>query len=299
MERWDGTTKTAFLLSPPRTMDVLAHYALGDARTSSWTDLFGRPYPDYTAGRTGTIGRLALGWYSVDPDGRLTTESRTGWRRPDGYERVLENAHRYDLKTEMVVHAVDGQGELEALLADDGAVMRAVRAIAEESRLCDGVQLDFEGLGLTGDEAALGSVRERFNRFVGQLADALHGAGKTLAVAVYPPNGAYRGYDYVTLGELANTIVLMAYDYGPRGTPEPLARVREAVDLTLRAVPREKLLLGIGISAASETGESLTAKIGLAKRAGLRSIALWRLGLMDDARWERLMSMVRPQKESR
>ncbi|MBE3563930.1 MAG: hypothetical protein IMX05_09505 [Hydrogenibacillus schlegelii] len=61
-------------------------------------------------------------------------------------------------------------------------------------------------------------------------------------------------------------------------------------------MPREKFLLGI--SAVTGTGESLTAKIGLVKRTGLRGIALWRLGLMDDAWWERLLSMVRPQKET-
>ncbi|MBE3563931.1 MAG: hypothetical protein IMX05_09510 [Hydrogenibacillus schlegelii] len=57
-------------------------------------------------------------------------------------------------------------------------------------------------------------MRPSSQPLVDQLADALHGAEKTFAVSVLPPNGAYRGYDYGTLGELANTIVLMADDGG-------------------------------------------------------------------------------------
>jgi len=42
---WDGSVK---ITSPPRKMFVTGFYALGDAGTSSWTNLFGTPYPNTT-----------------------------------------------------------------------------------------------------------------------------------------------------------------------------------------------------------------------------------------------------------
>jgi spore germination protein YaaH len=48
-------------------------------------------------------------------------------------------------------------------------------------------------------------------------------------------------------------------------------------------VPAHKLLLGISLP--SERAESLQQKIGLAKRYGLKGIALWRLGLVSPEMW--------------
>lgn len=74
----------------------------------------------------------------------------------------------------------------------------------------------------------------------------------------------------------------MAYDYGAKPAPEPNDKVDEAIRLMLEAgVPREKLLLGI--SMASETEETLRAKVGLAKRHNLKGAAFWRLGLFRDS----------------
>lgn len=73
----------------------------------------------------------------------------------------------------------------------------------------------------------------------------------------------------------------MAYDYGTQ--PEPNRLVMQAVELSLKYVSREKLILGISIP--SENEESLHAKIGIAKRYRLGGIALWRLGLLTDEMW--------------
>lgn len=91
------------ILTPSQRMQVIGFYALG----SSWTNLFGKAYPEHGPEQTKLVSELALGWYSVDQEGNITTRSRTGWWRPDGWERVLELAEEYDLRTEMVVHEGD------------------------------------------------------------------------------------------------------------------------------------------------------------------------------------------------
>jgi len=84
------------------------------------------------------------------------------------------------------------------------------------------------------------------------------------------------------LGRLADTVVILAYGYAPKGQPEPIGKVIEAVDLALAVVPKDKLLLGLLVQ--YETPESISAKLGLAKRRGLAGIALWRLGVVEPAR---------------
>ncbi|MDI6632465.1 MAG: stalk domain-containing protein [Thermoanaerobacteraceae bacterium] len=284
---WDGAARTAKIASPPKKMTVIGFYALGGPQTSSWTNLFGKAYPEMGKGNTDLVSDLALGWYSLDREGNLLTESATGWRRPAGWEGVLDAAAAYGLSTEMVVHVTDGDGTLSMLLADDAAVQKAVAAIAGEADLYDGVNLDFEGLGFSESGEGLTTVRQRFTNFVSLLAGQLKNKGKTLTLSLHAPNSAYRGYDYEALGAVADRIVIMAYDYGAR--PEPVSLVIQAVEMAA-AVPADKLVLGISVP--SETPESILAKVGIAKRYNLNGIALWRLGLLSGEMWEALRSTV-------
>ncbi|MEW6447509.1 MAG: stalk domain-containing protein [Bacillota bacterium] len=285
--KWEATTCTVKITSPPQIMTVIGFYALGGAQTSSWADLFGKAYPEMAKGNTDLVSDLALGWYSLDRDGNLITESATGWRRPPGWEDVLDAAAACGLKTDMVVHVTDGDRALSDLLADDAAVQKAVAAIAGEADLYDGVNLDFEGLGYSESGESLAAVRQRFTNFAVLLAGQLRSKGKTLTLSLHAPNSIYRGYDYKALGEVADRIVIMAYDYGTR--PEPVKLVIQAVELAT-VVPADKLVLGISIP--SETPESILTKVGIAKRYNLNGIALWRLGLLSDEMWVALRTKV-------
>lgn len=288
---WDPATRSIRVLSPPRSMSVIGFYALGDSRTSSWQDLFERPYPETATGHTDVVGELALGWYSLDAEGNLLTQSITGWRRPAGWEDVLQAAEKYGLRTAMVIHVTDGGGTLSRLLQDPAAVDRAIQAIAAEARHYQGVNLDFEGLGFREDGDTLAATRARFTAFVTRLAECLESSGPELTLTLHAPNSAYPGYDYEALGRLADRIIIMAYDYGPR--PEPTDRVLEAVQTALRAVPAEKLILGISVP--SETPESILTKVGIAKRYRLSGVSLWRLGLLSDEMWLALGRTIAPR----
>jgi len=288
---WDAAARAVKITSPPRPMTVMGFYALGDSATSSWTDLFQKPYPAAGPGNTDVVGELALGWYSLDEKGRLLTRSRTGWQRPDGWEKVLEAARSYNLRTEMVVHLTDQDGAIVNLLSDAGAVSRAVKEIAAEAGRYHGVNLDFEGLGYRENGEQLAATRAAFTAFASRLAEKLHAAGLGLTLTLHAPNSVYRGYDYRALGEAADRIVIMAYDYGSK--PEPLNLVLQAVQEAATAVPPAKLLLGISVP--SETPESIITKVGVAKRYHLGGIALWRLGLVPGDMWQALRTTVRPR----
>jgi hypothetical protein len=288
---WEGATNIVRLFSPPATMAVTAFYALGDTATSSWTGLFGTPFPSTARGHTDQVSRLALGWYSLDQDGNLLTSSSTGWQRPEGWQSVLAAAKKYNLETEMVVHLTDGQGTLSNLLSNPSAVHKAVTEIAREATGYNGVNLDLEGLGLTGQGEELTKVRNSYTEFVRQLAVELKANNLQLTLSLHPSNSAYRGYDYRALGELADQIIVMAYDYGPK--PEPVNLVTQSVEEAIASVPAGKVLLGI--SAPGETPQSLLVKAGIAKRYNLGGIALWRLGLVPAEAWDTLKSTIQPR----
>ncbi len=99
-----------------------------------------------------------------------------------------------------------------------------------------GIQLDFENIP-SGD-------RDAYSRFVGRLTEALHRRHKKLSVAVPAPlaqmttsstpagtaaiswttNEHSRAFDYLQLGQIADSITLMTYDeYDSPGQPGPIA----------------------------------------------------------------------------
>ena len=284
---WDSVTDSVNIFSPTKTMEVAAFYALGDSSTSSWTNLFGTAYPQTAAGNTDKVSTLALGWYTLDQEGDLITDSSSGWRRPEGWEQVLSTAQQYGLKTEMVVHLTDKNGILSSLLADDSISSAAIESIAEEAQNYDGVNLDFEGLGWNDTAEAQKIVQQNFNNFVQSLSDRnLH-----LTLTLHPLNSAYKGYDYAGLGKAADRIIIMAYDYGQK--PEPQSLVTQAVEMAVAKVPAQKLLLGI--TAVGETPESMKTKIGIAKQYNLKGIALWRLGLITQEMWEALGNSIKAE----
>ena len=289
---WDSAADSVRISSPAREMEVTGFYALGDSRTSSWTNLFGTPYPQAAAGNTDKVSTLALGWYSLDKEGSLITDSSSGWRKPAGWELVMEAADRYNMKTEMVVHCTDKGGALTSLLADKNLMNLAIDSIAVEARDYDGVNLDFEGLGWNDPPETQKIVQQNFNTFVTKLAQNLGAESIELTLTLHPPNSAYKGYDYAALGQAADRIIIMAYDYGPK--PEPVNLVTQAVEMALEKVPAQKLLLGI--TAVGETHESIKTKIGIAKQYNLKGIALWRLGLITPQMWEVLGNTVKAEK---
>lgn len=319
---WSQEKYEVSIFSPPVDMWVTGFYALGSREASSWSDLFQQDYPAHEEGNTMLVDELALGWYSIDGQGKLLTASRTGWQRPSGWENLLEVAEEYGMRTEMVVHVTDyadpeeqeeyiendriqvdegtapeeeyPEGPITTLLSSSEAMQRGAREIATEAaEHYHGVNLNFEGLGLTGTEEELENVRRDFTIFVEKLLEELEAQDKGLGLTltIHPPNGSYKGYDYSSLGELADKIIIMAHDYGVR--PEPESRVKEAVEIALGKVPSEKLLLAISIP--TETEESFLAKLEIARRHELKGVSLWRLGLLQGEYWPLIDKAVLPR----
>ncbi|MDO5409400.1 MAG: glycosyl hydrolase family 18 protein [Lachnospiraceae bacterium] len=110
-----------------------------------------------------------------------------------------------------------------------------------------GVDVDFEFI-LPGD-------REAFAQFVGRLRERMNTFGYSVSVALAPkvsagqPGLLYEGIDYRLLGENADQVFLMTYEwgytYGPPMAIAPINKVREVVSYAVTEIPVGKILMGI------------------------------------------------------
>lgn len=110
-----------------------------------------------------------------------------------------------------------------------------------------GVNVDFENM--------YPEDRSLYTRFIGNLAGALHPEGFPVSLAVAPksadlPNQPWVGaFDYAALGQLADAVFIMTYEWGWIGGPPmavaPLNQVRRVLLYASRLMPAAKILQGI------------------------------------------------------
>lgn len=110
-----------------------------------------------------------------------------------------------------------------------------------------GVDIDFEYI--------LAEDRDAFTAFVWQVAENMRANGFHTSVALAPktssdqPGLLYEGKDYRALGEAADHVLLMTYEwgytYGPPMAVAPIPQVRQVVEYALTQIPSYKINLGI------------------------------------------------------
>lgn len=110
-----------------------------------------------------------------------------------------------------------------------------------------GVNVDFENM--------YPEDRSLYTGFVRDLRNAIRPRGYLISLAVPPkaadlPGTPWVGtFDYSALGELADFIFLMTYEWGWIGGPPmaiaPINQVRRTLDYAVTQIPREKILQGI------------------------------------------------------
>ncbi len=182
---------------------------------------------------SGKMDGISSGWSRMTWDGetaKLSTTSANAneYYIPTGYGEVVDFLDQQHVPLHLNVFMDAGNGARE-LLADDAGRTTAVAEILHELTVhynaigrnpYSGVTIDFESLRM--------EQRENFTRFLVELRAGLDALDKDLYVCVSPVllGGAwYDGYDYRAIGELADKVILMAYDYEARdmsgyvGTP--------------------------------------------------------------------------------
>ena len=167
---------------------------------------------------------------------------------------ILETAKQSGVKALMHVSTLTDNGNFDSnlpsqIFADAEIQNRLIDNILAvlENKGYSGVDIDFEFLPM--------SEKQNYVNFTRLLAQRLHEVEKILIIAVPPKtsdeqNGLLvEGIDYALLGENADYILIMAYEYGYKFGPPlaiaPVNQVTRVLDYAITRVQNEKILLGL------------------------------------------------------
>ncbi|MGE5615106.1 MAG: glycosyl hydrolase family 18 protein [Bacillota bacterium] len=235
-----------------------------------------------------SLSSVCFGWsrLSFDPSsGEIvlnTSRNALGTNEyylPEGFTKPLKSAKDAGIPALLGVYAAqdskindpsDGRqvGILEYVLTNPDVYRKVIKDIAKsvnsisrggETGSFDGVAIDFEGL--KGQK-----LKNHFSEFIKELGTKLKKDGKLLYVAVHPLIHPRRspesmdGYDYRTIGQYADKVILMAHDYyAKRLTAQEMARGYNITPLT----PIEDVYYALKAITDTGTGVSDRSKIML------------------------------------
>lgn len=289
---FNGTSKTTF--SPDgyalREQVAAILIRLVDALESPLKELNGfyainsSPQKDMISSLTS----VCFGWSKLSYDSNsgsiVLNTSRTAlgyndYYLPVGFSQRLESSKQAGVTTLLMVQAVQGEkmtdpetglsvGIPEYILTHPNVYRNIIQDIVsslnnielgDETGSFDGVVIDFEGLK--------GSyLKDLFNVFLKELKAALDKDAKKLFVAVHPlmhpkvSASSFDGYDYRTIGALADRVILMAHDYdAKRLTESDMARGVTETPLT----PIENVYYALKMITDADTGIQEKNKIML------------------------------------
>jgi len=169
---------------------------------------------------------VSFGWSAMEWDtangARLNTSARDGnpWVIPAGYELIVDFTRESGAAMHLNVF-MDNTLGLSGMIANETSRSQAVAAILlEATRIYEAIgRSPYDGVTINFEELRGERSKEYFNSFLTELAQGLRAAGLALYVTVHAAtiDGIYfDGYDFRTIGQLADKIILMAHDYHPR-----------------------------------------------------------------------------------
>lgn len=169
-------------------------------------------------------------------------------------ELLIRRAGEFRVRPILVLTSLNEQGNfsnelvnilLENMQVQNNVVAELVNVV--QAKGYDGIDLDFEFI--------LPQDRDAYVEFTRRLAGEMHSIGRTVSVALPPkysadqPGLLYEGIDYRGLGEAADHVLLMTYEwgytYGPPMAVAPIPQVRRIVDYAITEIPVNKINLGI------------------------------------------------------
>jgi spore germination protein YaaH len=208
----------------------------------------------------GALDEVSVDWLQSRADGGLLA--------PELDAAFIEEAHHQDCRVMVTLTDYDQASRrfaptiAAAILATAQSRRRHVAAVADwcEQHGVDGVDVDWEALAA--------SQRDRFSRFVEELARRLHTDGRQIAVDVYPKTrepGAWdgpRAQDWERLGKAVDQFRVMTYNYsGSWSSPGPLsppAWMDDVLSFAETRVAPHKVVMGLGFYGRDWRGDTTT-----------------------------------------
>ncbi len=183
--------------------------------------------------------------YGFTPDGRLI---------PLDDEELLAAADAYGTTAYMHLSTLTSAGTFSNELAHDilnspdtwtVLLNNVIDTLNEKSY--SGLDIDFEFLPAEDVE--------KYAAFVAASTKMLNPLGYDVMVALAPKISdtqaglLYEGHDYELLGNAANYVLLMTYEwgytYGPPGAVSPVPSIRRVLNYAVEKIPRHKIFMGV------------------------------------------------------
>lgn len=168
--------------------------------------------------------------------------------------RILATAAKFGTNSLLHISTLGSNGQFDSGLASillsntelqDRLIDQIISILRENGY--DGVDIDFEFVDP--------QYANEYSSFIARVNNALTPLGYITIVALAPktrddqPGLLYEAHRYGPLGEAADGVLLMTYEwgytYGPPMAVAPINKVREVVEYGLTRIPPEKILLGI------------------------------------------------------
>lgn len=183
--------------------------------------------------------------YGFNPDGSLVELDD---------DRIINTALKNNVAPLMLLTTLGSDGTFSSdraskMLNDENVqnilIDNIVKTLQEKNYY--GLDVDFEYL--SRDD------RDNFTNFIRKLSETLHPLGYILAVALAPKTSEaevgllYEGHDYKALGQYADELLLMTYEwgyaFGPPMAVAPINKVKAVVEYAITQIDNKKLLIGI------------------------------------------------------
>ncbi|MDD3369291.1 MAG: glycosyl hydrolase family 18 protein [Lachnospiraceae bacterium] len=167
---------------------------------------------------------------------------------------MIERAGQYGVNTVLTLTPIDASGNFNNYLISSvvnredriGVMISQLLGTLSHKRF-SGVNIDFEYIRAED--------REAYTAFVRTVREALNAEGYQVSVALAPKTSdtqqglLYEGMDYRGLGEAADYVLLMTYEwgytYGPPMAVAPIDQVRAVVEYAVTQIEPSKINLGI------------------------------------------------------
>lgn len=188
---------------------------------------------------------LTLFTYGITPEGELIGIDD---------EEIIKMAKNYGVAPIMLISTLTEEGtfsnELASQILNDEKVQdNLIENILENLKAKNyyGLDVDFEYV--------LPEDREKYVEFIKKLTTRLNKEGFPVIVALAPKISSnqegllYEAHDYPALGDIANKVLLMTYEwgytYGPAMAVSPVDKVREVLDYAVTEIDPKKIIMGM------------------------------------------------------
>jgi spore germination protein len=188
---------------------------------------------------------LSIFTYGVKDDGSLVV--------PDDRD-LIEIAKEYKTAPVMVISTLNERGAFDSDIAvrvlsdpdfQNTVINNIEKAVLEKEYYA--VDVDFEYIP--------GRYTEEYAEFIAALRERLAPMGKKVFAALSPKVRAdqegllYEGHDYGLVGEAADMVLLMTYEwgytFGPAMAVSPIPNVRRVIEYAVTEISPDKIILGV------------------------------------------------------